>query len=136
MHWNKHLYAAIGMAMMTAPAAAQEFVIPWSSIDSGGGPVEAGAFELIGAIGQLDAGRLQGGEFEILGGFFAGANTILGCSVADVSEPFGALNFFDVATFISFYNDGDSIADFAAPFGVLNFFDVVEYISAYNAGCP
>ncbi|MFK7883674.1 MAG: hypothetical protein AB8F26_05770, partial [Phycisphaerales bacterium] len=29
------------------------------------------------------------------------------CSVADTAEPFGALNFFDVATFIGLYNAGD-----------------------------
>jgi len=31
---------------------------------------------------------------------------------------------------------GCSIADVAAPFGVLNFFDVAAYISEFNVGCP
>lgn len=56
--------------------------------------------------------------------------------LADVAEPFGTLNFFDVSSFISLHNAGDPSADFAAPFGTLNFFDVSEFISAYNAGCP
>ena len=58
-----------------------------------------------------------------------------GCP-ADLAEPFGVLNFFDVAAFIALYNDASPAADLAAPFGVLNFFDVAEYIALYNAGCP
>lgn len=60
----------------------------------------------------------------------------LPCSGADLAEPFGALSFFDVAQFISFYNAGDPRADLAAPFGSLSFFDVAQYINLYNAGCP
>lgn len=59
-----------------------------------------------------------------------------GCNAADVAEPFGTLNFFDVAAFIGLYNAGAPAADLAAPLGSLNFFDVAEYITQYNAGCP
>lgn len=59
-----------------------------------------------------------------------------GCSLADVAEPFGTLNFFDVATFIGLYNAGDPAADLAAPIGALNFFDVSAFIGIYNVGCP
>ncbi len=54
----------------------------------------------------------------------------------DLSEPFGILNFFDVATYIGLYNAEDPAADLAVPFGSLNFFDVSAFISTYNAGCP
>lgn len=56
--------------------------------------------------------------------------------IADFAEPFGVLNFFDVAAFIGAYNTMDPSADLAEPFGSFNFFDVAEYIGAYNAGCP
>lgn len=46
------------------------------------------------------------------------------------------LNFFDVVTFLDFYNDEDPRADFSAPFGQINFFDAVAFLAAYNAGCP
>lgn len=59
-----------------------------------------------------------------------------GCSDADVAEPFGVLNFFDVAAFISAFNAQDPSADIAAPFGAWNFFDVSTYITLYNQGCP
>ena len=55
---------------------------------------------------------------------------------ADLAEPFGALNFFDVAAYLALYNAGDPAADLAAPFGSLNFFDITHYLSTYNAGCP
>jgi subtilisin-like proprotein convertase family protein len=56
--------------------------------------------------------------------------------VADLAEPFGVLNFFDVSAFIGAYNAQDPVADLAAPLGVLNFFDVAEYIAQFNSGCP
>jgi len=58
-----------------------------------------------------------------------------GCP-ADLAEPFGSLNFFDVVAFINAYNAQDPAADLAAPFGSWNFFDVAAYITLYNAGCP
>lgn len=60
----------------------------------------------------------------------------LGCSSADLAEPFGALNFFDLSAYLSLYNAGDPAADLASPFGTLNFFDLSAYLSVYNAGCP
>lgn len=58
------------------------------------------------------------------------------CSTADLAEPFGTLNFFDVLAFIGDFNDQDPGADFAEPFGTFNFFDVVAYLDLFNAGCP
>tara|TARA_R110000782_G_scaffold45706_4_gene101280 strand:+ start:66 stop:1640 length:1575 start_codon:yes stop_codon:yes gene_type:complete len=55
---------------------------------------------------------------------------------ADLAEPFGVLNFFDLSAFIGLYGGQDPAADWAAPAGVFNFFDVAAYIGAYNAGCP
>lgn len=55
---------------------------------------------------------------------------------ADLADPFGTLNFFDISAFVSAFNNQDPSADLAEPFGTFNFFDVAEYISLYNAGCP
>jgi hypothetical protein len=55
---------------------------------------------------------------------------------ADLAEPFGVLNFFDVAAYLALYNSGDAAADLAEPTGVLNFFDVSAFLASYNAGCP
>lgn len=58
------------------------------------------------------------------------------CSAADLAEPLGTLNFFDVSAFLGFYTTGDDRADLAAPSGVFNFFDVSAFLGQYNAGCP
>jgi hypothetical protein len=51
-------------------------------------------------------------------------------------NPDGLLNFFDLATYLDYYNNQNPLADFAAPFGVFNFFDLAAFLDAYNAGCP
>lgn len=56
--------------------------------------------------------------------------------LADLAEPFGVLNFFDVTAFLAQFNAGDPVADFAAPFGTLNFFDATAFLAAFNNGCP
>lgn len=55
---------------------------------------------------------------------------------ADLAEPIGTLNFFDISAYIALFNAGDPAADFAAPFGTINFFDISEFIAQFNAGCP
>ena len=58
-----------------------------------------------------------------------------GCAVADIAEPFGVLNFFDLAAFLDLYNGADPFADFNDD-GFINFFDISAYLSSYNQGCP
>ncbi len=57
------------------------------------------------------------------------------CSIADLSGPFGTLNFFDVSAFLTAFNAGDLVADFNND-GALNFFDVSAFLQAFDAGCP
>lgn len=64
------------------------------------------------------------------------APTNPGCSPADLAEPFGTLNFFDVAAYIALYNAGSPTADLAPPIGTLNFFDISAFINLFNSGCP
>ena len=58
------------------------------------------------------------------------------CGPADLAAPFGVLNFFDVAEFITAFNLRQPVADLSEPTGVFNFFDVAAFIALYNAGCP
>jgi hypothetical protein len=59
-----------------------------------------------------------------------------GCDAADLAEPCGVRDFFDIAAFLALYNAGDPGADFASPFGTLNFFDVSAFLTAFIDGCP
>lgn len=57
-----------------------------------------------------------------------------GCP-ADLAEPFGVLNFFDIAAYLALFNAQDPAADLNED-GLLNFFDLSTYLGLYNAGCP
>ncbi len=57
------------------------------------------------------------------------------CSTADLAEPFGVLNFFDVSEFLTAFSAQSPSVDFNND-GLINFFDVSEFLLAYNAGCP
>lgn len=57
------------------------------------------------------------------------------CNAADLAEPFGELDFFDVSAFLSAYNGQNADADLNND-GLFNFFDVSEFLLRYNLGCP
>lgn len=54
----------------------------------------------------------------------------------DIAPPIGVLNFFDLSTFLGWYNAQDPRADLAAPLGMFNFFDLSTYIGQFNVPCP
>jgi Subtilase family len=58
-----------------------------------------------------------------------------GCNAADLSEPFGELNFFDVSAFLSAFSASDPAADLNGD-GLFNFFDISDFLSVFNSGCP
>lgn len=58
-----------------------------------------------------------------------------GCNIADLAEPYGTLNFFDVSAFLSAFGAQDDAADLNND-GVWNFFDVSAFLTAFGAGCP
>jgi len=55
---------------ITPLSAQSEFEILRYTIDGGGGSSSGGGFGLSGTIGQPDAGRMSGGEYELVGGFW------------------------------------------------------------------
>ncbi len=59
----------------------------------------------------------------------------VGCNDADIAEPFGALNFFDISEFLSVFSSGDLAADMNED-GVLNFFDISDFLGVFSSGCP
>jgi len=58
------------------------------------------------------------------------------CSVADLDEPFGVLDFNDVLAFLAAFGSMDAAADLAPPVGVFDFNDVLAFLGAFGAGCP
>ena len=91
---------------------------------------------------QLDAGE-QVIRFVNLGAAGQGYNldsftfpaTHAGCSAADLAEPYGVLDFFDVATFLGLFAAMDPAGDFIAD-GSFDFFDVAGFLGTFAEGCP
>ncbi|KAA0217495.1 MAG: hypothetical protein DYG94_00195 [Leptolyngbya sp. PLA3] len=55
---------------------------------------------------------------------------------ADMVEPWGVLDFFDVQAFLGAFSAGLPEADLVEPFGVFDFFDVQAFLNSFSAGCP
>lgn len=60
---------------------------------------------------------------------------IPGCNAADLAEPFGDLDIFDVFAYLGLFNASDLGADLTDD-GLLDIFDVFAYLDEFNAGCP
>jgi hypothetical protein len=57
---------------LVSVSPASDWTVSWWSVDGGGDTSTGAAFELIGTIGQPDAGRLTGSNHVLNGGFCAG----------------------------------------------------------------
>ena len=55
--------------LLATPGRSQ-YSIDWYTIDGGGGTSTGGVYAVSGTIGQPDAGRLEGGNYVIGGGFW------------------------------------------------------------------
>ena len=86
------LLLIIAVLMPTAFASA-EYRIDWYTIDGGGGTSSGGPYQVTGTIGQQDAGYHDGGQYELLGGFWTGG-------------PLCIVNLEHFATFASYWLDG------------------------------
>lgn len=60
---------------------------------------------------------------------------VLGCSDADLSEPFGVLDLTDVQAFIEGFTMNDPATDLAVPFDVWDLNDVIVFVAVFTSGC-
>lgn len=113
----------------TSTAGAQQFEIPWCTIDGGGGTASGGVFDLNGTIGQHDAGPLMsGGSFTLAGGFWAGGSSGGGIILGDVNGD-GVVNLLDVAPFVEAIANGTYIPEADCnQDGDVNLLDVQPFI--------
>ncbi|MCA9300277.1 MAG: hypothetical protein KDA28_14495, partial [Phycisphaerales bacterium] len=56
------------------------------------------------------------------------------CSDADLAEPFGTLDIFDLLEYLNRFDSGDAAADLNGD-TVLDIFDVLVYLELFDAGC-
>ena len=131
---------AIGAALCCAASAASagpSYAIDWSTIDGGGGTSSAGAYTLSGTIGQHDAsGALTGGNYALVGGFWAGVGSDPGpCTIADLAMPYAVLDLADISAFIDGFLNQQPIADLD-PDGIFDLSDIGAFVGSFLAGCP
>lgn len=88
---------------LSVPAFAQ-LEIDWYTIDNSGGGMNSsgGPYELSGTIGQPIAGTnppMSGGDFELSGGFWAGA-VVSACTCPADMNADDAINGMDIQLFV------------------------------------
>jgi len=105
------------------------------ALQAGKHPVSVGFFENGGGAGVVVRYASDSIGRQVVPASAWSRNTTPPC-FADLAEPFGSLNIFDLQAYIGLYNAQDASADLAAPFGTFNIFDLQAYINLYNAGCP
>lgn len=70
------LVTAILGAGVVAAQTGGGYDLTWSTIEGGGGRSTGGGYQLIGTLGQPDAGTtLSGGGYALSGGFWSGATS-------------------------------------------------------------
>ncbi|MFM9996913.1 MAG: hypothetical protein ACKVU4_14065 [Phycisphaerales bacterium] len=130
------IIAIAGVLALASSAAAQmgpSLDLTWNTIDGGGGVSTGGGFELIGSIGQPDAGAAAGGGFSLAGGFLGGAGGPPPC-YPDCNNS-GSLSVADFGCFQGKYVLGDLYADCNGS-GVLSVADFGCFQGKYVLGCP
>ena len=129
------LLAAAGLA----PAAWAQTEITWHTIDAGGGTMSGGDnLVLEGTIGQHDAGKMNGGSFELSGGYWGQQDDAIACWVnCDHSTVAPVLNVLDFSCFLNEFAAGHAWAncDESTVAPVLNVQDFACFLNKFAAGC-
>jgi len=89
------VFAVVGAVSTAYCQSGGEYLLPWSTIDGGGGQSSGGPYVLTGTIGQPDAAYSAGGRYELLGGFWPGG-------------PVCLVEFEDYARFAKYWLDSGS----------------------------
>ena len=112
--------------MVFVPVCYADYSIDWFTIDGGGGTSSGGAYTLIGTIGQHDAGYSEGGQYELLGGFWAGG-------------PSCFVDFDQFAKFAQYWLEvGDDLpADlYKDENDIVDLLDLKEFVDEWLCYCP
>jgi hypothetical protein len=127
VYWDGFEWLPIGNGEFTSDNFVQVTDLLSADMDGAGGAPP----ELI-VVGQFDAvGTTLAENLAIWSPNGTGGP----CNGADLAEPFGEHNFFDVSAFLSLFIAQDPQADLNGD-GLFNFFDVSAFLVQYAAGCP
>ena len=118
--------ALLVVLLLMAVPALGSYDLSWHTIDGGGGTNSGGQYIVRGTIGQHDAAYSQGGDYEVLGGFWPGRPT---CFVDFAHFARFAQYWLDTGTGLpaDLYEDENNIVDL---------FDLKEFIEEWLCYCP
>ena len=119
----------LGMAIVLSAFVSvcfADYSIDWYTVDGGGDQSSGGSYVLTGTIGQPDAAYSQGGQYEVLGGFWSGG-------------PLCFVDFEDFARFAEYWlvTGPDLPADlYEEQFNIVDFFDLEKFVEEWLCYCP
>ena len=129
---TNNIILILSVCVTLTMSAFADYEISWNTIDGGGGRSTGGDFALVGTIGQPDAGEMEGGDYELSGGFWP-RGPILLCFV----------NFEHFAQFAMYWldapcDDGNNFCEGADLDGStdVGLSDVCELAYWWLAACP
>lgn len=129
---------ALAAGLAVAGAGAADPRVDWYTIGAGGTSA-GGGFELSATIGQLGAGELSGGEFTLVGGFWAAAAAPQVC--AEDLDGDGVIGIADLSRLLMSFglcieDDGfDPAADLDSD-GCVSPTDLSQSLTWFGTTCP
>jgi hypothetical protein len=123
---KNRLFSMLGIAalMFFASIGFSDYKIIWSTIDGGGGTSSNGQYIIIGTIGQHDAAYSEGGDYELLGGFWPG-------------EPLCFVDLEDFALFAEYwFETGPGLPADLYKDNAVDYFDLDAFVYEWLYYCP
>ena len=148
MATRRNIFAALVLGLSIAGAAQAQFAIDWWTVDGGGAMFSTGGnYSLGGTIGQPDAGVMSGGNFTLVGGFWAVTLPSAPAPCLGDADCSGAVDFFDIDPFVAklgcpssdpvgcaagcTWQNSDVDQD-----GDVDFFDIDPFVGQLGTVCP
>ena len=128
---------AVAVVAGLGASARAQLAMDWSTVDGGGGESSGATLELMGTVGQPDAGgELAGATLAMSGGYWVAFAPPI-CPVDFNCDGF--VDFFDYDAFVLAYEGGalppcQSSTDINGD-GFLDFFDYDLFVEVYETGC-
>ena len=129
----KRICIAVLIAV-SVPVIYADYEIDWYTIDGGGGYCSGGQYTLMGTVGQPDAGRMNGGQYELSGGFRPGGYLCI-VDLEDFAK-FAEFWLYIECTELNDWCEGADLEPYDMPDGDVDLADLGELVYWWLSTCP